>query len=44
MVYDGVGRDAVEDGLKSLAVRGILVVIGAPSGPPAAIEFPTLAA
>jgi NADPH2:quinone reductase len=44
VVYDGVGRDTVEDGLKSLAVRGILVVIGAASGPPPAIEFPTLAA
>ena len=44
VVYDGVGRDTVEDGLKSLAVRGILVVIGTASGPPPAIEFPTLAA
>jgi NADPH:quinone reductase len=44
VVYDGVGRDTVEDGLKSLAVRGTLVVIGAASGPPPAIEFPTLAA
>jgi NADPH:quinone reductase len=44
VVYDGVGRDTVADGLKSLAVRGTLVVIGAASGPPPAIEFPTLAA
>jgi NADPH:quinone reductase len=44
VVYDGVGRDTVEEGLKSLAVRGTLVVIGAASGPPPAIEFPTLAA
>jgi NADPH2:quinone reductase len=44
VVYDGVDRDTVEDGLKSLAVRGTLVVIGAASGPPPAIEFPTLAA
>ena len=44
VVYDGVGRDTVEDGLTSLAVRGTLVVIGAASGPPPAIEFPKLAA
>jgi NADPH2:quinone reductase len=44
VVYDGVGRATVADGLKSLAVRGTLVVIGAASGPPPAIEYPTLAA
>ncbi|SEB62356.1 quinone oxidoreductase family protein [Rhodococcus koreensis] len=43
VVYDGIGRDTVEAGLKSLAVRGTLVVIGAASGPPPAIEFSALA-
>jgi NADPH2:quinone reductase len=38
------GTQGFEEGLESLAVRGTLVVIGAASGPPPAIEFPTLAA
>ncbi|MEN0137897.1 MAG: quinone oxidoreductase [Rhodococcus sp. (in: high G+C Gram-positive bacteria)] len=44
VVYDGIGRDTVEEGLESLGIRGTLVVIGAASGPPPAIEFSTLAA
>jgi NADPH2:quinone reductase len=44
VIYDGVGRDTADGDLKSLAVRGTLVVIGAASGQPPAVEFPTLAA
>lgn len=32
-VYDGVGRDTFDDSLASLAVRGMLVLFGASSGP-----------
>jgi NADPH2:quinone reductase len=44
VIYDGVGKDTVERDLKALAVRGTMVVIGAASGPPPAVEFATLAA
>lgn len=44
VIYDGVGRDTVGGDLNSLAVRGTLVVIGATSGQPPAVEFSTLAA
>ncbi|HEY5852749.1 MAG TPA: quinone oxidoreductase [Aldersonia sp.] len=44
VIYDGVGADTVAEDLQSLAVRGTLVVIGAASGPPPAIEFAALAA
>jgi len=43
VIYDGVGRDTVAEGLECLAVRGTMVVIGAASGAPPAIEFSTLA-
>ena len=43
VIYDGVGRDTVAAGFTCLAVRGTMVVIGAASGAPPAIEFPTLA-
>ncbi|MFD1715029.1 quinone oxidoreductase family protein [Amnibacterium flavum] len=32
-VYDGVGKDTFDDSLASLAVRGMLVLFGAASGP-----------
>jgi NADPH2:quinone reductase len=37
-VYDGVGRATFEDGLRSLRPRGVMVLYGAASGPPQAIE------
>ena len=43
VVYDGVGRDTVVDGLESLGLRGRLVVIGSASGAPPAIGIGTLA-
>jgi NADPH2:quinone reductase len=33
VVYDGVGRATFDDSLRSLAVRGLLVLFGAASGP-----------
>ncbi|WP_415973822.1 quinone oxidoreductase family protein [Rhodococcus sp. 077-4] len=44
VVYDGVGKDTVEQDLPALAIRGTLIVIGAASGTPPAVEFAALAA
>ena len=38
VVYDGVGAATIDASLASLGRRGVLVVFGAASGPPAAIE------
>ncbi|MGR6520296.1 quinone oxidoreductase family protein (plasmid) [Rhodococcus erythropolis] len=43
VIYDGVGKDTVVRDFEALAMRGILVVIGAASGPPPAVEFAKLA-
>src|SRR5690349_10799320 len=42
VVYDGVGRTTFEDSLASLRPRGYLVLYGAASGQPAALELPRL--
>lgn len=42
VVYDGVGADTFGASLDSLRSRGMLVSIGASSGPPPAIEMGTL--
>jgi NADPH2:quinone reductase len=38
VVYDGVGRTTFEDGLACLARRGMMVLVGAASGPAPAID------
>ncbi|PJK18202.1 quinone oxidoreductase family protein [Mycolicibacterium goodii] len=43
VVYDGIGKATVAESLDSLAARGNLIVIGAASGPPPAVEFGQLA-
>jgi NADPH2:quinone reductase len=42
VVYDGVGRTTFDDSLASLRPRGYLVLYGAASGQPAALELPRL--
>lgn len=42
VVYDGVGRTTFAASIESLRPRGMLVSIGASSGPPPAVEFATL--
>lgn len=33
VVYDGVGKDTFDDSLRSLRIRGTMVLFGAASGP-----------
>lgn len=42
VVYDGIGRDTFSASLDCLKTRGMLVSIGASSGPPPAVEMGTL--
>jgi NADPH2:quinone reductase len=44
VVYDGVGAATFEESLAALRIRGTLVVLGAASGPPPAIEVGALSA
>ena len=42
VVYDGIGKATFDDGLASLGRRGLMVVYGAASGPPAPVEVGSL--
>jgi NADPH2:quinone reductase len=44
VVFDGVGKDTFEDSLDALAVRGMLVLFGAASGPVPPFDLQRLAA
>jgi NADPH2:quinone reductase len=44
VVYDSVGKDTFDKSLKSLRLRGMLVLFGASSGPVAAFDLQRLAA
>lgn len=44
VVYDGVGAATFEESLAALRIRGTLVVLGAASGPPPAVEVGALSA
>lgn len=44
VVYDAVGKTTFDDGLKSLAIRGMMVTYGQASGPIPALELSKLAA
>jgi NADPH2:quinone reductase len=44
VVYDGIGRDTFDDGLRVLRPRGLMALYGAASGQPSPLELGRLAA